>query len=119
MKLMLILTVYLGLLLVGQVLWKKGLQALPYAFQGTVAEAVFSLGGSIYILTGIVLYGIATILWLYLLSKYDLSYIYPFTSLTFILAVVVSIVFLGETVTINRWIGAAVIGAGVYIISLK
>lgn len=119
MKLVLIMTAYLGLLLSGQVLWKKGLQALPHAFQGTVAQAALSLGGSAYILAGIVIYGVATILWLYLLSKYDLSYIYPFTSLSFILAVAVSFVFLGETVTVNRWIGAAVIGAGVYITSLR
>ena len=119
MRLALIMTVYLGLLLAGQILWKKGLRVLPHAFQGTVSQAVLSLGSSLYILVGVAVYGVATLLWLYLLSKYDLSYIYPFTSISFILAVTMSVFFLGEAATWNRWLGVMVIGIGVYLVSLK
>lgn len=119
MRVALIMTAYLGLLLAGQLLWKKGLQLIPHAFQGSIVQTVLALGCSVYILTGVALYGAATVLWLYLLSKYDLSYIYPFTSLSFILAVSVSVFFLGETATWNRWLGVMVIGIGVYLVSLK
>ena len=50
---------------------------------------------------------------------YDLSYIYPFTGLSFVLAALVSYFFLGEAVSINRWIGVAVICLGVYLVSIK
>ncbi|WP_407661377.1 EamA family transporter [Methylomarinum vadi] len=107
------------MLLAGQVLWKKGLQALPSVFNGSLLQTCFDLVGSLYIWSGIAIYGLATFLWLYLLSKYELSYIYPFSSLSFILAIVVSIFVLGESVPWNRWVGVSVIIAGVYLVSMK
>jgi len=118
-KLVFIMFGYLGLLLAGQVLWKKGLAILPGVYSAGITHLLLGLGGSIYIWSGLVLYGLATLLWLYLLSKYDLSYIYPFTSLSFVMAIFVSSLLLGETVTWNRWAGAVTIVLGVYLVSLK
>jgi len=118
-KLIAIVLGYLGLMLLGQVLWKKGVTVLPGAFEGGLLRAVTALGTSAYVIGGVALYGFATFIWLYLLSRFDLSYIYPITSLSFVLGLVVSFMFLGESVSWNRWAGTAVICAGVWIVSLK
>jgi hypothetical protein len=80
MKVLLCIISYLVLLLGGQLLWKKGIGLLPQAFQGSLLTTVIHLVGSGYIIAGLVAYAIATLVWLYLLSVYDLSYIYPITS---------------------------------------
>ena len=119
MKPIFFVTFFLTLLITGQILWKKGVSLLPNAFNGSLLNTLLQVFCSWYILTGIVVYGVAMLLWLYLLSLYDLSYIYPVTSLSFVLAALVSYFFLGEAVPINRWIGVTVICLGVYLVSIK
>jgi uncharacterized membrane protein len=119
MKVLLCIISYLVLLLGGQLLWKKGIGLLPQAFQGSLLTTVIHLVGSGYIIAGLVAYAIATLVWLYLLSVYDLSYIYPITSLSFVLAVFASVLILGEVVTWNRWVGVVIICFGVYMVSMK
>jgi len=119
MKVLLCIISYLVLLLSGQLLWKKGIGLLPQAFQGSLLTTVIHIVGSGYIIAGLVAYAIATLAWLYLLSVYDLSYIYPITSLSFVLAAFASFLILGEVVTWNRWVGVVIICFGVYMVSLK
>jgi drug/metabolite transporter (DMT)-like permease len=118
MKVYLYVAGYLAFLLTGQLLWKKGMEALPSAFQDPF-RAIPVLVTSPYIILGIVVYGLATVLWLILLSRYDLSYIYPVTSLSFVIATLVSFLWLGEDVTWNRWLGVSIIALGVYVVSLR
>jgi len=119
LKVTLITLGYLFLLLAGQFLWKRGLILLPGVFSSGALQILWSLVSSFYIVGGIAIYALATLLWLYLLSKYDLSYIYPLTSLSFVLGILMSFLFLEETVTWNRWTGAGVIMLGVFLVSLK
>ena len=118
-RLAMIMIAYLLLLLAGQLLWKAGLQGMPGVFSSGLGKAIVTLMGSVHILGGLALYALATLIWLYLLSRFDLSYIYPFVSLSFVLAVIVSVYVLGEDVSWNRWAGVVVIGFGVYLVSIK
>jgi drug/metabolite transporter (DMT)-like permease len=70
-----------------------------------------------YVLGGAFLYGFATLLWLYVLSKVDLSYAYPFLALTYVLVIISAWLFLGEPIPVLRWIGLSVICIGVLIIA--
>ncbi|CAK0769816.1 undecaprenyl phosphate-alpha-L-ara4N flippase subunit ArnE [Gammaproteobacteria bacterium] len=119
MKVIVAVIAYLLLLLSGQLLWKHGLARLPGVFRGNPIDALVALFSSWWIWSGIWIYGAATLVWLYLLSKYDLSYIYPVTSLTFVLVLLVSLFFLGEPVSWNRWVGVLMICSGVYVVSLR
>ena len=59
-----------------------------------------------------VCYGIATLLWLYIVKHYPLSIAYPMISLSYALGMVASMVFFHEGVNVVRWIGIALIMAG-------
>ena len=55
--------------------------------------------------------------WLYSLTKMDLSYAFPFLSLSFVLVTLIAWIILGENVPLLRWIGVSVICIGVFLIS--
>jgi len=70
------------------------------------------------IATGFVLYAIGSVLWIIALSRLPLSKVYPFTILTFVLVYVASATLLGEPITITVLLGAALVIAGLMIITL-
>ena len=104
---------------VGQMLCKLGVnQALIRERAGTLS-VVFQALATPYAIAGLFTYAVATVVWFYLLSRFDFSYVYPFMSLTFILALLASRFVLRETVPANRWIGVAVIVLGVILSGRK
>ena len=52
-----------------------------------------------------------------LMSKSDISFLWPLTALSFVFATFAAIIFLGETVSWIRWIGVALIMLGAAFIS--
>ncbi|MEI6104279.1 MAG: EamA family transporter [Methanothrix sp.] len=100
----------------GQVSWKLGMNqagqmgALNFAAISTVLL-------NPYVLLGFVMYALSTIFWLIALSKKDLSFVYPFISLTYILVLVLSSLVLKESIGINKIAGTLAIIAGLIIIS--
>jgi len=111
-----LLTILNSLLMVsGQILWKLGMNGKNIAGLADIIVVMFSP----LIFSGLLIYAIATFLWLYVLSKADLSYVYPIQSLAFIFALLVSFFLFKEDVTLNRWIGTVIICAGVFLISVK
>ncbi len=68
-------------------------------------------------LVGSGLYAVATLLWFYLLARFDLSFIYPLVSLTFVVASLGGWLFLGEPLSAQRALGIAVIALGVTILT--
>jgi multidrug transporter EmrE-like cation transporter len=62
---------------------------------------------------------VAALAWMAALSKFELSYAYPFTSLNFVLIVLISIVAFGETMDIYKIAGLGLILTGVYVLSLS
>lgn len=64
-----------------------------------------------FLLCGL-LFGGASLLWMYILKHFPLSVAYPLASLSYVIAMVFSVVFLHESVAWNRWFGVALIMAG-------
>jgi len=61
---------------------------------------------------------IASIFWMAAMTKFELSFAYPFMSLSFLLVFVLSIFIFGETFTWGKVIGLCLIMAGI-IVSVK
>ena len=57
-------------------------------------------------------FGIATVLWLYILRHFPFSQAYPLTALAYLFSMVAAIVVFGEQVPLVRWIGALLIVGG-------
>ena len=70
-----------------------------------------------YIFIGMLCYVINVFLWFDIVSKENLSYVYPFLSLAYAAVVIASAIVLGEHLSWQRLVGVGVIMAGVYIVS--
>lgn len=110
----LLLTVNIVLLVAGQTLWKLGMQGA--AFKPGLESVVRCLLNP-YVLSGLLVYAAATIVWLYLLAKNELSMIYPLQSLCYVAAAFVAMFVFQENLPLTRWLGLSLIIAGAYFVS--
>ncbi|HOB93926.1 MAG TPA: hypothetical protein PK306_14565 [Aquabacterium sp.] len=67
------------------------------------------------VILGFLLYGLGAVIWLYVLSKWDVSKAYPLVGLGFALSVGVGFVS-GENVTSARVLGVALVCLGVLVV---
>ncbi len=56
--------------------------------------------------------------WLTLLSKFELSYVFPFEALSRVLLVAGAVLFLKEKMTPKLWIGVVLITGGIIVVSV-
>jgi drug/metabolite transporter (DMT)-like permease len=103
------------LLLAGQTLWKFGLERMG----GIHLHNALSVMTSPLIMSGCVLYGVATVLWLAVLSRLPLSTAYPMQSLAYVFGLLLAWLLFGEAIPQNRWIGAGIILVGVSVVGVK
>ena len=68
------------------------------------------------VLGGFMLYGLSAIVWLSVLARWDVSKAYPLVGLGFAVSVFIGF-WAGEQVGAQRWIGVALICAGVVCVS--
>ncbi len=57
-------------------------------------------------------YGIASILWMYILKKFPFSLAYPMISLSYVFGMFAAILFFNEQVSLSKWIGVFLIMSG-------
>ncbi len=104
------------LLVLGQTLWKIGMAEVH--FQLTI-KGIFNMIFNPYIFSGLVTYFVATIVWLYVLSKSKLSMVYPMQSLCYVLAAFVGMYVFKETIPMTRWFGIGLIILGAFFVAMK
>ena len=81
---------------------------------------VIEIFSSIYIWLGLFFYVISFVLYLYILSKFEVSYVYPIImSAGFILLLIFSVLFLNETFTLSKLLGIIFISIGIIVIAFK
>lgn len=103
-----------------QILQKQGMKQVG---QITNLEQLLSLGTlwkmvtNPYIIVGICLAITILILWLGALSTLNVSHIYPFGSIAYIILALLAVVFLKEDITATHWAGIVVIALGCYLIN--
>ncbi|MCC3304135.1 EamA family transporter [Sneathiella sp. HT1-7] len=68
-----------------------------------------------YFIVALILYGIATLLWVYILKHFPLSKAYLFMGLSFILVPVMSYIFLKEPLSLRFMAGAFCIVFGIWL----
>jgi drug/metabolite transporter (DMT)-like permease len=104
-----LLTVY------SQVIMRWQMSMLAIAPDGLVPKLVFFISNlwRPWILTALAATFLAGITWMIVLSKFKLSYAFPFMALNFLLVMLASAVFFGESLTSGKLIGNVLIIAGV------
>jgi uncharacterized membrane protein len=119
-KLLLILLVGLAFESTGVVLLKKGMTQIGDMNGITAGEIlrVCKAGAtSPQILLGLFFEALFFLCLLILMSKSDISFLWPLTGLSFVFATFAAIWFLGERVSAVRWMGVALIVIGAAFIS--
>ncbi|WP_367066180.1 hypothetical protein [Oryzisolibacter sp. LB2S] len=84
--------------------------------QPSSLASLFTVLTNGYVLGGFVLYGLGAVIWLGVLSKWDVSKAYPMVGLGFVFTVLVGLM-LGEQVSAVRAAGVALICAGVFVVA--
>ncbi|MBC8095960.1 MAG: EamA family transporter [Akkermansiaceae bacterium] len=117
LKLLLILLIGLIFESAGVVLLKKGMDRIGDMPKVSVSEVVrvVKVGmSSPQILLGVLFEAIFFACLLVLMSKSDISFLWPLTGLSFVFATLAAWKFLGEHISLTRWAGVIliVIGAG-------
>lgn len=99
----------------GQLLLKRGMNIISATDSGSgmIQRMVLSP----WVIGGLVVYGTGVIFWLLALSNFELSYVYPFASLSYIGIIVGSYFLFRERITMMRVVGIAVIIIGVVVTS--
>ena len=106
------------LAVIGQILVKKGLNSLGHIdFSSGLFRNYVKIFLSPAVLIGTFLYISSAFFWIYSLTKVDLSFAFPFLSLSYVLIILASWLLLGENIPLLRWIGVIVICIGVFLIS--
>ena len=103
---------------VGQLLLKQGMNNMGSITLSAdqFLSTTWKMATNPYVFIGLVIYLAGTIFWLAALSRVDLSYAYPFASLSYVVMLVASWMMFDEKITISRLIGTVVIGIGVLLI---
>ena len=95
---------------IAQLMLKKGMTDINVISFNRVIEIISSL----YVWAGFCFYGISFVLYLYVLTKFEVSYIYPIImSAGLILLLIFSVLFLNETFTFNKLLGILLISFGI------
>ena len=98
----------------GQLLLKSGMNRIG---QRPGAAFLLAIIKSPWVIGGLVVYGTGVIFWLLALSYFEISYVYPFASLSYIGIIFGSYFIFKERLSVARLMGIAMIIAGVLIIS--
>ena len=110
----LLLFINIIMLVSGQVLWKIGIGKSSFNFS---IQGIVNMFFNPYILAGGIIYVFATIIWVYLLSKEELSRVYPLQSLCYVLGILAGVLIFKECLTLSKGLGAVFIIVGTFIIT--
>ena len=99
----------------GQLLLK--LAAVNMANPRVPSISIAGFGVNLYLVAGVGVLGVSTLLWVWVLRTVPLSIAYPFMALCFIIVPALGFYVLGEPVTWKTFVGSALIVGGVALIA--
>jgi multidrug transporter EmrE-like cation transporter len=109
----------IGLNVVGQLLMRHTMiehGEVEFSF-GRVLPIALELFSKPLVIFSLFLYLVAGLFWLVALSKVELSVAYPMLSLGYVAVFVLSWLLLSENVSVLRFLGTAIIGFGIYLLT--
>ncbi len=105
-----IISVFVGAF--GQIYFKKGMVSTKIIGMLNTIKSAVKVFSNPAVLLGLILYAISSILWLFAMTRLDISLMYPLTSLGYFITAIFASKMLGERVTSSRWIGISLIFLG-------
>jgi drug/metabolite transporter (DMT)-like permease len=112
-----ILATSILLAVTGQLMMKKGMMVVGTFSITQLHNKLIPMFLNPFVFFGFACFGLSSIFWLVVLSRFDISFVYPMVSVAYILVALFSMIVFKESVTLVRWLGILVIIAGVFLIS--
>lgn len=104
----------------GQIAMKLGMKTVgSIGLKDILSTKFFSIIFNPGVFSGVFFYAVALLLWLIVLSREEVSFAYPLISIGYILTAVLAWLFLGESLTLIKFLGILLVVGGVYLIILK
>lgn len=113
----LIMAISILLAVAGQLLMKRGMMAFGTFPVSQLLFKVIPMFLNPWVFVGFVCFGLSSIFWLVVLSRMELSLVYPMVSVAYVLVALFSWYYFKENLTVVRWLGIALIILGVFFIS--
>ena len=100
----------------GQLLLKKATSSQRLNFDtSNLVPSLMALATNPFLLAWILFAGVSAGLWIYVLSRFELSLAFPIsTTLSYILILVLSWWLFGEQMSVMRWIGIGLMCVGIF-----
>jgi multidrug transporter EmrE-like cation transporter len=103
-----------------QILLKAGMKNFSNIdLKNNIIQTFLSISLNPYIISGFISYGISIILWLWVLSKVDVSLAYPFQALGYIVVTILAWLIFQENVNMTRIIALIFITLGLIILAFS
>lgn len=109
----LFLSIIIGV--IGQIFLKKGMMVVGVFHLSNIVKIFFNP----FVFVGFLFYGVSSIMWLYSLSKFELSTIYPLLSLGYIFTMIAGYYLFSESITIYKIVSILLICSGVILMGIK
>lgn len=113
--LLIVLTVCLNT--AGQFMMKAGINRIGTIDLSRFLHYLPRIVVSPFVMGGFASYAVSAVLWIVILSRAELSWAFPMVSLSYVITAILSPVLLGESFSVQRFIGILVICAGVFLVS--
>jgi multidrug transporter EmrE-like cation transporter len=113
----LILAVSICLAVFGQLLMKHGMNQFGAFAVTELHLKLIPMFGNPWVFSGLCAFGLSSVFWLVILSRMELSLVYPMVSVAYVLVALASLILFKENVTLLRWVGIGIICLGVVLIS--
>ena len=105
---------------IAQVTLKAGMNHVTDANGGQLAlngDSLKQIASQVWVWAGLIIFAFSAVLWLFALSRANLSFAYPFAALGYVIIVIASILFLNEHVQPLTWVGVVLIVVGILLIA--
>lgn len=103
-----------------QLFLRKGMAAQILAFGGGLSPVIRGVARILqdpWVFSGLSCYAISIVSWMYVLSKVQVSYAYPFLSVGYVIVVAAAYFFFREPVTLLKMLGVGLICVGVVLVA--
>lgn len=119
MKNLIVILVSVVLTVAGQMLWKIGANQvgqISITFDNCLSSTI-KLFTNLWVVLGCLIFIVSSILWVVALTSENLSYVYPFLGLGYVLIALVSWLFLKESIGLLRLTGMLLVCIGVILVA--
>ncbi|HLC99123.1 MAG TPA: SMR family transporter [Candidatus Nanoarchaeia archaeon] len=96
----------------GQIALKYGMIRTKIVGTREIVKNLFKVFTNFYILLGIAIFAASSFVWLYSMTRLDISFMYPLVSIGYLFVTLFAIIFLKERVSLKRWAGLSLIIIG-------